>query len=287
MIEPLNLVKASPLPRPPLGWFNYGYAALNGGYLALVRANHDFRNLPREIQSLRWPNARLRLSSLDEGVETDATEVPTSEWPIVDRLADGRWLVVAARARPGDMNGRLFDARGAPAGSFAADDAVRRVACTPAGVTWIGYFDERDNASALIAFDGRGEQMWALAGEPYALDCYALSATGDEAWACTYPDFPIIRVAGTVAQSWMNDIDGASAIAGKDKHVILAGGYNADKGRVVLLRLGVRAEPVATFHWPAIMNRPVFVGGRDGVLHAVADGQWLRLAIGDWVAALG
>jgi hypothetical protein len=202
-------------------------------------------------------------------------------------MADGRWLVVCPRSRPGVLNARTFDAHGAPAEAFAFDDAIEQVACTPGGTTWVAYFDQRSNDSALIAFDIEGKRVWALGAETYALDGYALSVTGEEAWACTYPGFPIIRVAGGFATLWENDVRGAHVIAAKGKHVILAGGYEADMDRVALLSLGkTRAEVISEFRWPAMVAPSAFVCGRDGVLHTVAGGSWMQLSISDWLASL-
>lgn len=186
------------------------------------------------------------------------------------------------------MNAFSFDPDGARVGAFVLDDAIGQVACTPGGMIWVGYFDERMNESALVAFDLEGRRVRAVHIDPYVLDCYALSVTGEEAWACTYPDFPIVRDAAGQATFWENDVCGAQAIAAKGNHVILSGGYQADRDRVTLLSLGDgRADLVSEFRWPAIVDRSVFVRGRDGVLHAVADGRWWRIAVDDWLASLG
>lgn len=283
MSVPPFAIMSEPVPSPPPGWFEHRYAVLADGALALIRCNWD----PKTSPVVTPQSAKLRLSILRDGAESEVAEVPGPRWPIVDRIADGRWLVVSARARPGDLNGRTYDPDGLPAGGYVLDDAIAQIACTPGGMTWVAYFDERNNESALIAFNIQGERAWALTAETYALDCYALSATGEEAWACTYPDFPIVRVAGLDATLWENEVDGARAIAAKGKHVILAGGYVGDRDRVALLTVGTRcAEVISEFRWPEIDDRAAFVGGRDGILHAVVDGRWMRLSISAWLASL-
>lgn len=289
MRVPPDFLSIQPLPGSPLGWNDYDYAVLNDGSLALVRIDLDFSEMSEQSQRGAWPHTRLRLSRLDNETEVDTTETPASMWPKVDRFTDGRWLVTAPRAGPGELNVCLYEAGGAPAGNFAIGDAVLHVSCTPGGTLWVGYFDEHNERSGLAAFDAKGARVWEFPADDYGiLDCYALSTTGEVAWACPYVDFPILRIAGGTVRSWENRILGARAIAGDGDHVILAGGYDTDEDRVVLLRLGERqAEPIAAFQWPLIAERGAYVGGRNGVLHAVAGGQWLRLPIKDWVAALG
>lgn len=167
-------------------------------------------------------------------------------------------------------------------------DGLEHVICTAKGATWVGYFDESERAARLLALDAHGDRTWALTGEPYVLDCYALSVTGETAWACTYPDFPILRIENGKLSSWANvEIAGARAIVAKGDHVILAGGYEPDKSRVALLKLGARtAQLVASIEWPAIAEPSAFVGGRDGVLHVVVGGRWRQLAIYDWLEVL-
>jgi len=90
------------------GWFDYGYAVLMDGALALVRTDHDVHaeyTLWR-AQSKRgrtpaklW-DGRIRLSIFDGSVESEAIEVPLGFAPLVDRLADGHWLVAARLAAP-------------------------------------------------------------------------------------------------------------------------------------------------------------------------------------------
>ncbi|QUD88948.1 hypothetical protein [Phenylobacterium montanum] len=285
MADLRNSLTSIELPDPPQGWFECRHALLSDGSLALIRVNRDFG---RDRGSFNWRTSRLRLSSFSYGVESPAIEVDGCIWPNVCRLSDGSWLVAAARAREGEANARLFDQFGAALGAFAMGDGLEHVICTAKGATWVGYFDESERAARLLALDAHGDRTWALTGEPYVLDCYALSVTGETAWACTYPDFPILRIENGKLSSWANvEIAGARAIVAKGDHVILAGGYEPDKSRVALLKLGARtAQLVASIEWPAIAEPSAFVGGRDGVLHVVVGGRWRQLAIYDWLEVL-
>src|SRR5258708_25693956 len=111
MADEIPLGATTMLPAPPAGWFDYGYAVLWDGDLALVRCSRDIR-----AEYGRWQDEktglmhapptvegeRLRLSTFDGSLETGAIEVPSGLWPKVDRLADGRWLVASAQANPGN-----------------------------------------------------------------------------------------------------------------------------------------------------------------------------------------
>jgi hypothetical protein len=297
-----DFITTSLLPSPPTGWYEYDHAVLNDGSLGLVRVDRDFSGLTEREANLAWPTSRLRLSSLQRGVECEAVAVtPASSWPKVDRLPDGRWLVVAARAIPGEHNASIFNLNGVRTHSFEVGDNVWHLACTSGGVIWIGYGDESAGqapppaGSGLASFDSEGACRWKFDLENYEIQaCDAMSTTGEQVWACTDMDFPILRVEDGKIRVLENGIAGAYAIAAEDDYAILAGGYPSHteaalttSDRVVLLRLDAqRATPLAELRLSAISAEGAFCCGRDGVLHAVANGQWLRLPIRDWVAAL-
>jgi hypothetical protein len=92
-----------PLPPARTGWFDYDYAVLWNGDLALVRADSDMhaefgrwreqvrRGDTHALQPNLW-EGRLRLTAFDGSTESGAIEVPACGWPKIDRLPDGRWL---------------------------------------------------------------------------------------------------------------------------------------------------------------------------------------------------
>jgi len=114
MHDEIAIDETIPLPIPPTGWFDYGYAILCNGSLALVRADRDIHALWSEkvrggdIHASDFSNWHVRLSVFDGNIESDAIEVPAGNWPKVDRLADGRWLVASTRATLNEKNGRLL-----------------------------------------------------------------------------------------------------------------------------------------------------------------------------------
>jgi hypothetical protein len=295
-----DFADACNLPTPHAGWHDYGYRILMDGTLALVRVNRDFEGMSKQAISQEWSNFRLRISKFDGVTESDFVELPPIRWPHFSRFADGRWLVVSARAAKGEGNAYLFSADGSPVGSFAVGDGVSHVRCSMDGRILVGYFDEgifggtRDAAGiwppashGLASFDDLGNCKWRFDTQDYAIsDCYALSTSGSAVWASAYTDFPVIRIDKSGIRMWENSLTGVNAIAGNRDHVILAGGYKNESDRVALLRLDEKeAVPVAGFRL-SDLNSIDLLQGHDGVLHVVADGRWLRIAIRDWLAAL-
>jgi len=143
----------TPLPPPPKGWFDYAYAVLWNGDLALVRSDRDIHTefghwrhrAPRGDVGARQPSlwgGRLRLTTFDGSGESGAIEVPAGHGPKVGRLPDGRWLVTSSRAAPSEKNAHLYTADGAPAGTFAMGDGIEHIQCAADGTIWVGYFDE-------------------------------------------------------------------------------------------------------------------------------------------------
>ncbi len=236
----------------------------------------------------------------DEGGERDAIEVPLDGYVHFDRLVDARWLVVSARAVDGENNARVYTTDGAVAGAFTLGDGIEHVRCAPDGTIWVGYFDEgvfagsnEDgswpvSSAGVARFSSDGSELWrfgtrencgAVDGVSIA-DCYALTLAGDTAWFCSYTDFPIVRIEHGTVRHWRNDVTGAKALAVDGDHVVLAGGYGDQDGRVVLLRLGDEgAEPIGQVYIRAERSRARLLAGRGATLHIAGDGTWTRLDV--------
>lgn len=308
MNDELALGTTTLLPAPPAGWFDYGYALLWDGSLALVRTDRDIRTEYGRWQD-RWqggdlharqPNlrdARLRLSKFDGAVETGAITAPAGHWPKVDCLADGRWLVVKGRAAPKESNARLYAVDGTPAGAFAIGDGINHIRCAPDGTIWVGYFDEgvfclpdKDggwpvSSSGIARFGPDGGVLWRFNGEERAdlfiADCYSLALDGNTAWCCPYTDFPIVRVKDGVVDRWRNDVAGARAIAADGDYVLLAGGCNDNSDRIAVLRLDSdRARQVG--EWRCRLperNAAHLLQGQGEILHIAGQGRWTKLSL--------
>ena len=305
------------LPDPPAGWFDHDYVVLLDGRLAILRTDWDYhakyqrwaKAFQNNDLSARMPSMAgrpLRVSIFDGSAEQLLFEVESPRFPIIDRLADGRWLLADARAEPRARNGRFLDANGAEAGRFIAGDGIQDLACAPDGGFWIGYFDEGifggDQApdghwpiasAGLVRFAAGGDPLWRFntdRREDYFIaDCYALTLNGNTAWLCPYPDFPIVRVENGRKTLWRNPAGGAQVMAVADDHVLLAGGYGEEAERLALLRLrGDEAEAVGETKLPPA-GPPALrrAKGRNGILHLVQAGQWRRIRVADAIAGFG
>lgn len=261
------------LPPAPSGWRECGYIPLSRSAIVLTRQCEKTGAEPQ-----------LRLSRYSAGEEETPIMVPGEPWDCVESLPDGQWLVVTRRARKGEANARIYDREGNLLRNFPIGDAVLQIACTPAGILWVGYFDEHQRASGLAAFDLDGVHQTDVSpvSDPWILDCYALTTSGEDVWACTYTDFPIIRAGPAGDRIWANQVRGAKAIAVFRDHILLAGGYESSghSDRLVLLRLEDSRTKVVAKGRESILARPgTFFQGRGGALHVVSEGQWRRLEV--------
>lgn len=312
MIDISDIAETVPLPAAPAGWFDYGYKALMDGTLALVRTRKDVHaedlqwweardNGDADIRQPNLWNTPIRLSVFDGVAETGAIFVPVRADPIVDRTADGRWIVASARAAQGEINGRIYAPDGTEQQAMQLGDGLSTLLCSPDRTFWVGYFDEgvfgRPNADGrwpvssggIVRFDGVGTPLWSFNGDAhveYAVDdCYAMTLAGDVLWTCFYSDFRIVRVEGGKVLSWPNAITGASAIATKDDVVLLAGGYGENAGRIAVVTAdGNASRELGQLRFPPMRRgRAGLVQGRGGTLHVVNDGLWSRVSV--WRAA--
>jgi hypothetical protein len=293
----------TPLPRPPAGWFDYGYAVLQNGELALLRTDFDIHpalarwyDVMQQSDAPEQPDlsgARLRLSVFDGAKESAEIEVPVGRWAMADRLADGQWLVVSDPLDPAsNIDARLYMADGAPAGAFVIGNYVTHVQCATDSTIWAGYFDasllkgDTTISSAGIArFGADGRLMWRFddqgGGSRYVEDCYALTLDGATLWSCFKPGFSIVRIAQGILQYWRSEIDGADALAVDADHVLLVGARGEHRSRLALLRLdGDEAREVGMwkFRRPR-RNAARLLQGRGGTLHIVGGGNWRRITV--------
>ena len=265
------------LPTAPTGWREHDYVPVSRSKMGLARQSDGAA--PRE--------GMLRLSRYSSDGEEPAIQVPAVTGSCVETLPDGGWLVVASRASRGEANGRIYGQDGALLRSFPVGDAVQQVACTAKSILWVGYFDQHTRRSALAAYDTAGAYRFDVITGGYLLDCYALTVSGEEAWACTYPDFPIVRTGLDGVEEWTNEIRGASAIAVFRQYVLLAGGYGSDRDRLAILQLVAgRAEVIAEDRLPILLRPDAIARGLGDTLHIVSENRWHRLEISRIVGRL-
>jgi hypothetical protein len=146
------------------------------------------------------------------------------------------------------------------------------------------------SAHGIAAFDDTGALLEHSTLTSVA-DCYALNVLNDEAWACTYSDFPIWRMHDGRERNWPTNLRGTRAIAVRYPHVLAAGGYRDEANRVVLLRLeNSVSHSLGEWRLPFGVGYPAqveMIDGRDDELHVVQDHQWHRWRVADFVAASG
>jgi len=280
---PPSFTTISKLPELSAGWFEHSYSVLSDGSLAMNRvgqvptgASHAHRGLQGDV--------RFHLSRMHFGVVSDEVEVSAPTSSIVSRFVDGRSIFIAPRIRRNERNAQIYSLDGRLLNEFSVGDAVQEICTTPSGALWVGYFDEQSD-TAVASYNEIGSRLWNWpAVSDWALDCYALSATGDDIWTYTYPEFPICRISNGNQSRWNCEVAGAYAIAAKGEHVILAGGYDNEADRILLLHLRDHdAELISEFRCPTLTDRRASVSGRDGVLHVIQGGEWRCLSIADWL----
>lgn len=231
-------------------------------------------------------------------------------FPHMDTTPDGGFLVVGTRARytssGPESNAIVLDTKGHVVRSFCVGDGVEHVQVTPSGKIWVGYFDEGvygnygwgspDGPEPLgraglvrWSLDGEHEYGFSTAEGPYWIDdCYALSVIGEDAWACYYSDFPVVRVRpnGSVT-TWACGVAGARGLAvlGAERvgHV---GGYDGLHDRLVVSELGdgrcagTRTLQLVTPEG-AELPADARVFARGSAIHALMNGRWLRTDLRD------
>jgi hypothetical protein len=162
------------------------------------------------------------------------------------------------------------------------------------GTIWTGYFDEGVygnlgwgeagdplplGAAGIVAWSAAFEKTWELnSSEVGVVDCYALNVAPDAVWACSYDDFPVIRIAdGRVQVHETQDVTGPSGIIVTRDRVGLVGLYQ-DPSQLIVGSLvdGAFTEPRRTNLWapdgaPLPLAR---VHCRGSVVHFFANRDW-------------
>jgi hypothetical protein len=287
------------LPEAPKGWYDVAYALSASGNLTLLRCDFDVRgnNTRREDVFGPWQqiplDARDRLSVFDGKVECCAIEFEyEGQVSVFDMFSDGRWIVASGRSRPDELKARVFSPQGELLRRFGVGDAIGHLQCDSAGAVWVGYFDEAGGEEfGLIKFDDHGKILWRAdsnkAGLLDILDCYALNVGGDSVWAYYYTDFPVVDVdASGRTRVRKCPIAGAEALAVDGQAALLAGGYDGNRNRIVLLELDEYcARVVEQFRIdfvPAFDRaRPWLLDARGNAVHVVEKGVWRRLSVSD------
>lgn len=299
----------SPLPRLPEGWWAVGWKVLDGGRLAAVSADVDMWAAWRSDRAQHTAGEVSRLASqatarvfiLRGDQLTASVEFPLlATFPAVEQFADGRWLIVNRRS-PGDKNARILGPDGVEQRRIELGDGIEHVKVDGHGRIWVGWFDEGvfgnnkwlveglewpPSSYGIAAFDDHGA-LRAHASLESVADCYALNVFDDEAWTCTYSDFPIWQMKDGRERVWRTNLSGVSAIAVNYPHVLAAGGYGGNANPVELLKLeDGQARSLGEWRLPFDTNEHsavTLMDGRADELHVIGDGQWHRWRVADFV----
>jgi hypothetical protein len=276
---------------------------------------------PSRLNALAADGAAKLWTATPSGWQGSPTFPLETPFPMVDRFADGRWLVVATRSL-GDTNARVLAPGAALLARLMLGDGIEDVAIDAEDRIWVGWFDEgmfgnRDwavpghewppsgNGVACFAPDGELLPLptWPAEAGPIA-DCYALNVAGPGAWACPYTEFPLVRfVPGEPARWWRNALAGPKAIATDGAYALLAGGYREEASRVALValpgpgqgedavllaswQLPLRRLPAPENDWAPVWDQPTLLVGRGDTLHLVDGGVWHRWRVADLLAAI-
>lgn len=251
-------------------------------------------------QSQRYPilwDGGMLLSIFDGVAETNEVIMPSCAYPIVDQMADSRWLVVGSRAQEGEKNARIYTADGRIEHETDFGDGIENLLCSPDGTIWVGYFDEgvfggqnKDgswpvSSGGIVQFDATGTPLWSFnerVRENHTIaDSYAMTLSGTDLWACFYIGFPITRISGAKPVFWSNSVVGATAMAVTDNFVMLGGGYSDDDHRITLVKLdGNSSRELGSFRYAKGMTgRAGLLQGRGSAIHIVSNGIWSKVSI--------
>lgn len=213
------------------------------------------------------------------------------EHPDVQPLPNGRVLVAGARCRWSSTgvapNAFVLDQTGQVVASAVFGDGIEHLATTPSGQSWVGYFDEGVfgnlgwggpgpepiGVTGLVRFDENLDLAWEFPDDtPFDTidDCYALNVAGEDAWACYYSDFPVVRVADGKVAGWTTEAEGPKALVVDGYRCALVGGYG-DGWPVVVGTLSHDGEfTVVRETALALPEDPARMSGRGDTLHIVA-----------------
>jgi hypothetical protein len=146
-------------------------------------------------------------------------------------------------------------------------DGLQHVQVAADGTIWTGYFDEGIfgnfgwgapdgptplGAAGIVAWSGSFEKTWELdADKGIVDDCYALNVAPDAVWACTYSDFPVVRIADGAERVWTTkDVGGPHGIIATKDRVGLIGTYQDPSLLIIgFLDNGVFVETTRTNLW--------------------------------------
>jgi len=224
--------------------------------------------------------------------------------PTLQPLPDGRFVVVSSRAEWRDGvaqdNAHVYAADGSLERAACIGDGIEHVQTSADGDIWVGYFDEgvygNDGwgspgpepigSAGIVRFSPALEVAWEYPFQESETidDCYALNVTGEDAWACCYSSFDVIRIRDGVVRSWRNKVEGARGIAVDGDSIAFYGGYRTEHDRLAIGRLGdadvsIGATTRLTMPNGRRLPQDAIVVGRGAELHALVGSDWFSWSL--------
>lgn len=225
-------------------------------------------------------------------------------FPFIQPLPDGGFAVVGARAwwheEGPEHNAHLYTPEGELRLTGCIGDGIARLQTDGQGRLWAGYFDEGIfgnfgwgglgpeplGAAGIVAWSPALEVDYELSAPGSMLaDCYALNVAEDAVWACTYINFPVIRIANASATVIpTSGLSGPRVILAHGDRVALFGSYDDPSLCVVGSLTDDHYIEVDRFPSPAVEGRTP--GGaaqcRGSVAHAFLQNRWYTLDLADF-----
>lgn len=282
------------LPKLPKGWFPLSYTALAGNRLGILGTDKDILSALKKDRVSAWPlsaKASARIWIFDGDGLYESISFPLFQpFPIIDQFPDGSWLVANSRSR-GDGNARVFSSDGTEKGRIELGDGIEHLKIDKKNQIWVGWFDEGifgnddwqyqglkwpPSSTGIAAFSNQGKLVKSASLSSIA-DCYALNVFNNEAWSCTYTDFPIWQMNDQSENVWSSNLSGIKALAVRYPYVLVAGGYRENINSISLVKLEQDiAVKKITGNTNLISKKTEIqlLDGRANLIHLVTENQW-------------
>lgn len=288
--------KTITIPDLPPGWLFLSYKALAYNRLAIVGTDKDVRGALKKDRGSAWQLSRKASAKIwiydGDGLYESISFPLLAPFPIIDQFPDGNWIVANSRSQ-GDGNARIFLPNGTEVGRIELGDGIEHIKIDEQNHIWVGWFDEGvfgndkwsypglrwpPSSSGIAAFNTEGELIKHASIKSIA-DCYALNIFDNEAWSCTYTDFPIWQMSGNKEKIWESNLSGIRALAISYPNVLVAGGYNENIDCISLIELTEdRAQEKMKWRTDLISKKTeiLLMDGRENIIHLVIDKKWHR-----------
>jgi len=303
MNNPPNPLSVS-IPNLPTGWYQLSYTVLAGNRLGILGTDEDIHSaFKKDAASARSLSAKAcaKIWIFDGDGLYETISFPLLQpFPMIDQFPDGSWLVVNSRSR-GNKSARILLSDGTEKRRIELGDGIEHVKIDKKSRIWVGWFDEgvfgNDNwqypglrwppsSNGIAAFNHHGELVQNASLSSIA-DCYALNVFSNEAWYCTYTDFPISQINASEENVWNSQLSGVRAIAISYPYVLTAGGYGENINCISLVKL-TKDKAVEHRAWKTklISKRAEIrlLDGRADIIHLVTSNKWHRWNVAQCLA---